>query len=678
MLISIIPLSKSAWRLLLAGIFVANVAMADNWSYWGNVSDPAQVTGSLRAHIATDGTNFYYATLADGIFRADLTNRTFTAMPTNGLNLCSSANTNALTVWNLAVSPRGTVLVGAHPTVMTFQNNSFAGIAQQSAPNTIPLIYYFDANANQWQPATINGQSYPYKQFSGNFAFASDGTVWTCSGFAPYVYKSTDDGHSYTAFDLDERVPTNYFSVLGGQTSLGRMFSVVVGPGDELFAGTETAGFLHSQDGGQTWTSLDPHFADTNSVNPLGRVGNATFGGLDRFGNLLCVATEYGSFPGINVWSGNSLVGYHLADGTYFNASMGLPAYSVTPFRIYTTPAGWSLTEMDQDDAGDGGVYRSSDGQNWTQFNTGIPSLDVPHLSSNPKPGFIVDSGDCLTMLGTQIFVADSQMNIWVYDTAPLPVTNHPPSALPQNLTLWQNEATNITLSGTDADGNSLNFNIIAQPQWGTLTGTPPNLTYVPGFYYHGLDQFQFAVDDGQATSTVATVSITVNELAATEPAASWLSPTNLTLFVGPTNFTTLAAASDAGGIQEMDFWDGTNFDGVAGAAPFFFTYTNLAVGTHELSALAINHAGGTAWTAPTTVVVVAGPLYLAVGTGPANLRSVNWPLRVSGALLESAPSPIGPWSLVPNPPVDLNYSLHSVMLTNNSAAGFFRLFLAP
>jgi len=675
------------WQNLLLRLLSISVAWgvsadayADGWTYWGTVNDPAPVTGAIRAHIATDGTNFYYATLADGIFRADLTNRMFTAMPTNGLVLCSAANTNALTIWDLAVTPRGTVLIGAHPTVLSFRNNSTTAtaITQQSAPNTTPLIYYWDANAGQWQPATITGQTYPYTQFSGNFSFGSDGTVWTCSGFAPYVYKSTDDGHSYIALNLDERVPTNYFSDVTGETTIGRVFSILVGPGGELFAGTETAGYLHSKDGGQSWTSLDPDYVDTNSVNPLGRIGNASYDGIDRFGNILCVAVEYGSFPAIDAWSGHSMVAYRPADGSYFNASAGLPVYSVTPFRIYTTPAGGSFTELDQTAAGDGGVYHSNDGQNWIQFNTGIPALDLPHLSSNPSPGLFVDEGDCMAMLGNQMFVADAQMNIWTYDTTPLPVTNHPPSALPQNFTLWQNESTNMTLQGTDADGDALNFNIVTPPQWGTLSGVSSNLTYTPGYYFAGNDFFQFTVDDGQSTSTVATVAITVNELATTATAVQLLSPTNLVVAITPANVNLMVAAQDPNGIQEVDFWDGLNQIGSVTNAPYSYSFTNLAIGTHNFSALAVNSAGGTAWSSPATVMVIAAPLQLSLGLSASNQINVAWPLQLSGPLLETATNLSGPWSLVTQPPLDQNYSQHAVTLTNCLPEAYFRLYAAP
>ena len=45
------------------------------------------------------------------------------------------------------------------------------------------------------------------------------------------------------------------------------------------------------------------------------------------------------------------------------------------------------------------------------------------------------------------------------------------------------------------------------------MSGTAPNLTYIPNALYHGGDAFTFTVFDGFATSAPATVSITVNHV---------------------------------------------------------------------------------------------------------------------------------------------------------------------
>ena len=75
----------------------------------------------------------------------------------------------------------------------------------------------------------------------------------------------------------------------------------------------------------------------------------------------------------------------------------------------------------------------------------------------------------------------------------------------------------NITLTGLNIDGpQPLSFTVLGGPSNGTLSGTAPNLTYVPAPDYAGADTFTFQVNDGITASNPATVSITVNPVGST------------------------------------------------------------------------------------------------------------------------------------------------------------------
>lgn len=87
---------------------------------------------------------------------------------------------------------------------------------------------------------------------------------------------------------------------------------------------------------------------------------------------------------------------------------------------------------------------------------------------------------------------------------------NAPPTANPQNVTTAEDSPKAIVLSGSDPDGNPLTYSIITPPSQGTLSGTPPNVTYTPATNYNGPDSFTFRVNDGITNSAAATVSITV------------------------------------------------------------------------------------------------------------------------------------------------------------------------
>ena len=65
-----------------------------------------------------------------------------------------------------------------------------------------------------------------------------------------------------------------------------------------------------------------------------------------------------------------------------------------------------------------------------------------------------------------------------------------------------------ISLVGTDDDGDSLSYIVVDPPQHGQLSGLAPRLTYTPGTSFTGADQFTFKVNDGTADSEVVTVDI--------------------------------------------------------------------------------------------------------------------------------------------------------------------------
>ncbi len=93
-------------------------------------------------------------------------------------------------------------------------------------------------------------------------------------------------------------------------------------------------------------------------------------------------------------------------------------------------------------------------------------------------------------------------------DVAPV---NDAPVANNQSVTTNVNTARPITLTATDVDNSNLTYAIVTPPSQGTLSGTPPAVTYTPFADYSGDDSFTFKADDGQYDSNVATVAITIS-----------------------------------------------------------------------------------------------------------------------------------------------------------------------
>jgi hypothetical protein len=90
-------------------------------------------------------------------------------------------------------------------------------------------------------------------------------------------------------------------------------------------------------------------------------------------------------------------------------------------------------------------------------------------------------------------------------------VPNQAPVANDQSVITDEDTAVAITLTATDANADPLTYSIITPPTHGSLSGTPPNVTYTPDFNYNGPDSFTFKANDGTADSNIATVSITIN-----------------------------------------------------------------------------------------------------------------------------------------------------------------------
>ena len=89
-------------------------------------------------------------------------------------------------------------------------------------------------------------------------------------------------------------------------------------------------------------------------------------------------------------------------------------------------------------------------------------------------------------------------------------VVNTIPNAVTKSVTFAKNASGAITLDGSDADvGDPVSFSVLSEPVRGTLTGTPPNLTYQAENDDY-TDSFIYKAYDGTDFSEEAVISITV------------------------------------------------------------------------------------------------------------------------------------------------------------------------
>jgi len=138
-------------------------------------------------------------------------------------------------------------------------------------------------------------------------------------------------------------------------------------------------------------------------------------------------------------------------------------------------------------------------------------------LNSDGSFHYVPNSGytgtDTFTYYATDGSLNSSTVTVTITITA----ANHAPVANSDSYTTSQNTTLNISTPGvlqndSDPDGNPITAVLDTQPAHGTLSlNSNGSLTYVPNSGFSGTDSFTYHDSDGQLSSNVATVTITVN-----------------------------------------------------------------------------------------------------------------------------------------------------------------------
>ncbi len=203
---------------------------------------------------------------------------------------------------------------------------------------------------------------------------------------------------------------------------------------------------------------------------------------------------------------------------------------------------------------------------------------------------------------------------------------NDAPVANDQTVTVAKDGSKEITLTASDADGDTLSYTVTSGPMNGMLFGTAPNLTYAPNAGYSGSDSFKFIANDGLADSNEATISINVsavnnNPLALDDGLATDVNT--------PVLFNVLANDSDPDGdtlivtsvgtpVSGNLVWtsDGSMFytpkTGFNGVETFSYTISDGRGGTASANVIIVVGSGGSnhAPTASAITPVVATPAH--------------------------------------------------------------------
>ena len=123
--------------------------------------------------------------------------------------------------------------------------------------------------------------------------------------------------------------------------------------------------------------------------------------------------------------------------------------------------------------------------------------------------------------------------------------SNSPPIANGRSVSVNENSGGTITLTGSDPNGQALQFYIASAPLHGTLgLVNQATVRYTPYDYYDGPDSFTFVANDGTSDSSPATVSISVTNTATKTTSKAVVITTELNGHSATGMFTTLAQGS--------------------------------------------------------------------------------------------------------------------------------------
>jgi hypothetical protein len=386
-------------------------------------------------------------------------------------------------------------------------------------------IFYSDDNGSTWHVSKPPGVVIAGTTYYPSLAhvFVHNGTIFCSgtqgtSGGTLSLWRSTDNGGTWVAQS-------------NGLTSAdqGPTTQVLYGTGNTLYAGTEHAGILLSNDNGSNWQRARHGIATYTlagltfyvGIKGLVAIGNDLFAGLD--GNISAV--------------GYGVVHTTLGDTSWTTVSTGLPTNSVIQAMVavgstlYVSASSYGTFVF--------GVYKSTDlGASWTKVSTGLPypgTLKSLYATGNTIFGFSgvglyqLNSGDTTwtavnttglpstyaieqyAVVGTTMFMTGLDMSVslktttevWKRALSQVTEVREVSSNVPQAFSLEQNypnpfnpttnfgfriaNAALVTLKIYDVLGREVTTIVDKELQTGTYQASWDASTHASGVYYYRL-----------------------------------------------------------------------------------------------------------------------------------------------------------------------------------------------
>lgn len=203
------------------------------------------------------------------------------------------------------------------------------------------------------------------------------------------------------------------------------------------------------------------------------------------------------------------------------------PTFNVDPFGLTsgTRPAGFAAFGLNvtAEDSKQGLTLNAVSVAGQSSFTSSTTAENTMTLLVNAAGdyelvlnGSSVGSGASgLDLSGAFYFAAFSQDDLAAPSISSVSLTAVERATLTadaQSVETYAEIPVEITLTGFDPEGGNLSYSVETQPAHGTLSGATNVWTYTPTNGYWGADSFTFTVNNGEADSAPATVSITIGE----------------------------------------------------------------------------------------------------------------------------------------------------------------------
>jgi hypothetical protein len=200
-----------------------------------------------------------------------------------------------------------------------------------------------------------------------------------------------------------------------------------------------------------------------------------------------------------------------VSDGT---ESASLASFSITVQAANQTPviSGSPSTTVDAgdlysftptaSDADEGATltFSISNKPSWASFSTSSGTLTGTPTSTDvgATSGIVISVSDGTASASLEAF------------TLTVVASNVAPVATDRSATLAEDTPLSLTLTAQDADQDELSYEIVAQPEHGTVALQGALLVYTPEQDFNGSDSIGFIAKDAELSSNTATISLTV------------------------------------------------------------------------------------------------------------------------------------------------------------------------